>query len=265
MDDEQSAGAVRASIELGARGEDATRLRFDTQDDALDFARKCAEDGRRWARERGFSCANDYLNGRARIDISCRAPSKAHEFKLVAQVIPPVVADPYAFRTYMERPRLPGGVDNHSVTIERYAGDLLVFVRSGKGADAIEQCIPSIVRVEIANEPRQIRVNALAAPLNFVIKVLGCFSEWEVDPTSVAPSKQNSRFYKRLIERVSEIVHSVVDMNSQTGRKTVTEAELDYLLASIRVRVADDVISAALNEGGAKRFELIDACFCPVD
>jgi len=43
----------------GAGGEYPTRLRFNTKDDALNFARQEAERGRRWARERGLSFSDD--------------------------------------------------------------------------------------------------------------------------------------------------------------------------------------------------------------
>ena len=263
MENEKRQASAESSA---ARGKDAPCLRFDSQSDALNFARKCAEDGHRWTRERGFSCTNDYLNGRSRIDIAFRTLPEAHEFKLIAQVVPFVGPDLGACRPIdAKRPRPSGSAYNHSAAIERNADDLLVFVRPGERADPVEQIIPSIVRVEAANEPRQIRVDALASPLYFVIKILGRFSKRKVDTAAISATKQNRRIYERLIERMSEIIHGMRDRESHRRRQALMEAKFDDVLTGLRVRIVDDVISAALNERSAKRFELIDACFCPID
>ena len=83
----------RRAGDLETRCNDAARLRFDTQDDALNFARKSVEDGRRWVRERSFSCSKDYLNNRSCINISGHTLPESNKFKFVAQIIPFTDAD----------------------------------------------------------------------------------------------------------------------------------------------------------------------------
>ncbi len=249
----------------GSFAKDTSSLRFDTQDDALDFARQSVEHGRRWVRQRGFSCTKDYLKNRARIDISGCSLPEARKFKLVVQFVPFVDANRKSAFPRCDGPGLLASYNLRPAAAQRYAQNTLVFVWTGEGAKRIEQVVPSIVRLECPDKDYKFGVNILATCRNFIIKIFKRLTKGEVDPLRIWSTQQHGTIADCLIERVSKVVYYARGRDSHLGRNAMMETKLDDLLSGIRITVVDDVISAVLDKSIAGRFEINDACFCPID
>jgi hypothetical protein len=123
----------------------AGRLRFDTQDDALNFARQCAEDGRRWARERGFSVEKDYLKNRNCIDLTLHSRSRPHKLKLIMEFVPSV--ENTRPQIGMGDKGVAGGPKLQPGVVQRHADNALVFVGASDTAQRVEQIVPSMMRL----------------------------------------------------------------------------------------------------------------------
>ena len=169
-------------IPQSLEGFDAGRLRFDTQDDALNFARQIVEDGRRRSSERGFSLADDYLKGRNHIHcpLYWAALRHSHDFHFIAKFAPVAAAG-----HLKSRPRLETWLrgEDRFCGVERDPQNALVFVRSRQAAEGVQLSIPvpSIVGLEGFYEGHEVGVDVLQAVFDLVFKLDGAPGKREVE------------------------------------------------------------------------------------
>src|ERR1700691_3648003 len=73
--------------ELGPSAGNADGLRFNSHDDALNFAREVTEDGNRWLSAHHFNVAEGYLEGKTEVVLQVWLPC-SREYEFLFRVIP---------------------------------------------------------------------------------------------------------------------------------------------------------------------------------
>ena len=76
------------SLDLDFNEADTFGLRFESHDDALDFARKSVEDGNRWLAVHKLDIAERYARGECEIRLICTARLKVAEYHFIFRAIP---------------------------------------------------------------------------------------------------------------------------------------------------------------------------------
>src|SRR5437588_10313313 len=163
------------------------RLRFESHDDALDFANEFVERANRWLAVNDLNAANHYMRGDGEIHIAIRVRPDAEEFHLVLRAVP------------------DGGLNNEAAAeevclIERDGsvtpgnrGDDSVFIGVTEGVKCPEKIVPSFVWLERAKECRDFFGKVFTLPLYGVFKMSGVFGKGEV---CVTPGKGEHKLVK---------------------------------------------------------------------
>lgn len=260
---ERQAGAAGAASLNAERSCNSDGLRFDTQDDALNFARKTAEDGWRWARERGFSHIEDYAKGESEIELHFTAGAEASEFKFVAVIMPYEMAERDR-RNQVESAGREVWLAR-SGALNRNSNDTLVLIGASKAGKRIEFLVPSVMRFECEDVRDEIGVHSFTMALDHLRKVGGRFADWKINVFSIWPPEANRTVANRLVQRMPEIVNDMMGMEVKLSGNLLAKAEADYLLAGLRILVLDDVIFTFIDKRIASRFEVADAFFRAIE
>jgi hypothetical protein len=247
-------------VGLGGRPFNSVGLRFDTADDAFDFANKIAQDGHCVARERGFSCAKDYVNDRCEIYIKVAVRGDARNYKLIAKVVP---LDGTKHCNTIDVNVL--GPYHKAIIFNRYSDDALMFAGACQVAHGVQDIIPSIIWLERDGEIDEIWMHRLAVFPDHVGHVDGAFGKGKVNSFAVGSSKGNCHISECLIEAVPQIGQGSMCKNPKFWGQPLPESHLNDLISGVGISVANDVVSATLDEVSASRFEVIGACFSVCD
>lgn len=263
---ERQAGAAGAASLNAERSCNSDSLRFDTQDDALNFARKAAEDGWRWARERGFSLVNDYLQGNSEIDLHFATNTDAGKFEFVAAVIPYVVAErDRGDQVETASTKVRG--EEFSEIAERYTNDALVFVGAGQAKEAVEFLVPSksVVRFEAKDKGDEVGMDILATISGLIPEITGRATDWKVNTFGIWATESDCAIADGLIQRMSEFVDDSVCVEPEVSGDSLLETKANDFLSGLRILAFDDAIMTFSEERITCRFELTDAFFRAVD
>lgn len=234
------------------------RLRFNSVDDAFNFARVSVEQGRDWLALHNISFANNYMKGD--IELHLYVASRAHscKFKLVSVIVPFV--DSECDRT---RDVQPVGVKIKRIGIGTQADDALMY-SGGKSGQRPKKTVTAKVRFEGCDECAEFGSKLLAMVLNFGCEIVFVDPEREINATAICDSEKGGAVASGLIQRVAKIVNDPREQHHQFAGDPFIESELYDLLFGMRIDLFDRGVDVAFNESVACRFDLENVFFsCP--
>lgn len=255
----------QACDELSALGgQDSPRLRFETQNDASCFAQHLAEDGMRWASERGFTPLKDYLKRRAGIRLIIGVAGHPQKIQLIMEASGAAKADhlrPWQCQQFHSRfyahqnPRF----------CHRYLQNTLMFSRSGHSKEAIESSIPSIVGFEVADECDDIGMHMFAPTPDLTFQIPLAAPNGEVNSLPVLAAEKDCCIANPLIKGMFDIAG--YPRSKDTGYRGYfpVQAEAVNMLSGLIVRATDDSVSAYFKESFDALLKVEDAYFYAIE
>jgi len=241
----------------------AGRLRFDTQDDALNYAKELVKRGNEWAIAQGVRTPReDYLEAQCEIVLQVQFASgrKPRDFKLVMQVVPFVDDDLQG----------SGSLDN---CLPEGGGILVSSSNAGLVSGTCEAAhrpqnpvaVRSIVRLKSKAIVDEALVDVDALPFYFIFEVFRVSSEREVDSLCIFPSERNGRFTKGLVKREPQFLQDAGREVADFRRESVLEAQFNDLLSGLWVGMGDNFVFARLADCLHQRFKLGNAFFSAIE
>lgn len=251
----------QADVLGGAFAQNAGDLRFDTENDALNYAKELVQRGNQWAVAQGMvPPGQDYLEAKNEIilDVKFTSGRQPRNFKLITKVIPlvneKIQPPPSEGDCFAER----GGI------FQRSAHNSLMSV-SSKTRECPQNRIASIVRLERETEGYEGRVYVRALPFDLPFEVIWIFSEGEIDALGVGSPQEDCGIAKRLIERGSKFFDYVGGKGADSRGKSVLELDFNNLLSGLRIEVSDKFVVARLANRLAQRFQIGEPFFSALD
>lgn len=230
----------------------ASRLRFETGDDALRHAQKIAEHGRCWAIERGQSFSHDYLNGLINIHLEVSAGGNSRVFKFIPQSVPFVNPQ----RGGAEDVQAFIGREDPAIRIQTKAKNTNVLIRTGNFKKCPQQVISTIIWPCGPYEINDFRMNITTAIFDTLFEITGIFADGIMDTPCIFSTKFDGGIADRLIESVSSIVQEVGCEDSEASWDSLRKPQLDDFFAGLVVAMSDDFIIAGAKKGGAGPLKL---------
>lgn len=208
---------------------ESSRLRFDSHDDALDFARHCTENSRRWLAANSFDFVKRYADGQIYIVLRLRSRAGNGVYDLVFSAIPhgngnAAVASP-----------IDGNVQAAGGKTGRNKQPMLVDVVGL--VECPDKIIPSLVRLELPKKRRDIVRDVLASAGDNCIEIRCVFSDGKIGASGVDSPGRNSNGISRLIKRRPEVFDGIGSDLSETVRNCGCEFDLVQMVNASRVQL----------------------------
>ena len=146
-----------------------------------------------------------------------------------------------------------------------YRNDALVFVQGVEFMENPQRGIPTLVRLQPADQPLGFGANAPYFSYGVGFKVLNGSADGESAPASYLFSVRDDQIAHKLIERGAEIVNGVSDDNAGALWNGFVDAYADDVFASFIVLLHEKFVGFGLIEGADKRLKLGDVFFGPFD
>jgi hypothetical protein len=188
--------------------QNAGSLRFDTQNNAINYANEVVERLHNWAVAQGVRMpCEDYLEAQCEIllDVQFTCGREPRDFKLVMQIVPLVDDN-------LQRPsRLNNGFREGSGILES-GPDYCSVRRAGQVAHRPQNAVavPSIVWLKKEAIVDEVGINVVEAlTFYYPFEVFRVFPEREIDSVCVFAPEGNGRLAKTLIKCGSQILHDV--------------------------------------------------------
>lgn len=239
----------------------AARLRFDSQQDALDFAGQCVEDSVRWLVHNRINFGERYTKGEVEVVVSLGIGAPLlKQYQLVAVPL---------WRTSTEKPeRLPVADTVCSETQERVANrngnERYMFVSVANVIEGTEKIIPSLVRLEGAQEREKLSRNILGSTIKGVLKFFGTSGEREGGVLGVPAARGDGDSVTRLIQGSPEISSGVRRDISEGCGNGLSEFNLvDLASRKMRVRIDNYGVRLLIEESADFPFEVLDVFLAP--
>lgn len=251
----------QAGICSGVAGFDSGSLRFETIDDARNFADHIREIGRDFLTANNINCAKDYIEGKAEICVEWSAGRQSGELKFVAKIDSVMKED--LFKREIDHSGFVW-LDAQPAKTRRYRDDSLVFF-CGQSGQGPEKAVPSVVRVERREKRQKFAMDVAAFIGQLGGKLRLGSSKREIDPLRIRSPGHNSRVANGLIKRMSQVVYCVGNMLSCDWRQALHGAPAEDLLSRIRVCFFEDFVTASILEGGNRSLKIGGVYFRALD
>lgn len=238
---------------------DAGGLRFDSQDDALDFGRNLAERSKRWLARQGMTAFERYIEGGSNLVIHARVWAEAHELYFLFRRVPPAVADRAASnepapdrkaahhhgRSYWDHKAMSSGVP--------YA------IQSPK------EGIASLVWLERREEGAQLRrISAEGATIELPVYACGVPREREAGSLRVSSTEDLRGAVDRVVQCVTQRPNCVFQDHLDFIGELPGEAKLMDVLATLWIGF-DEAGYARLEIGDGPGLRFVDFFECVAD
>lgn len=246
---------------MGAMSGQSTKtatLRFETEDDAINFARQQVEHSQDWLASNNLCCAKRYEDGRLDIAVHLTARKYARKFQLVLSAIPNIPMKDPGSNFVPESAGQQGqfGLKSH-----------LMLVWSDKTGKRPQKVIPSTVRLEVLDEALQFNGDMFPRSLLLkdLLEVRRILGKREI-AVHLAAANLHCGSVDCLIKGVSEIVKGVrCDGTEIVGDIPIDQSDLQHLVSCLRIALFDHDLTASLEEGVTSIFELDNVFFSPRD
>lgn len=245
---------------LGAGAQNASRLRFETQHDAFNFARQSVEEGQRFMARNGFSCSNYYLEGNCEIHLHVTSLSDSSKLKLVSHIVPFVDTNGKRASTVE-----PFALKNGSCILHGYVKDALVFIGGGHSAECPKQVISAKIWLEPSQKIDEIGVNISTSPFDLILKILWFLPKWKMNARYVASAQKSRPVTECLVKRVTKVGNDSRGQGANFSRHPLPQTKIDDLFAGLRIVLSDNLVSAALDKSVASLFKIDEAFFSALD
>lgn len=252
-----------SQLTTGRNQPEAATLRFRTQDDALNFAKHCAEDGHNRLAGNHLNFAERYKKFECVVVLKIAAGPNLAQYDLIVEAVP-------AKRVRMGNLR---GASNIA-TPARYAVHLHSDVDQGlvlgrvtslvQGPDGI---IPSLIRFERTKERQDIGWNILAAsPTNNVrFQFFGAIGNRKIGSLGIRNAAKRRADKTNLIEGRSESFNDLGNQGREFGRDRLNEFDLVNFAKSIRIQLFNASVRVSFKEFGDPPIKITDVLLCAAD
>jgi hypothetical protein len=236
--------------ESGSQEADAPGLRFDSHDDALNFADKLVKDSKHWLSVHKLDIVNRYQKHDLNVHVEFTSTNIAGKCHLVFGSVP---------IRHMKRgvPRSGHRCEAHALANYGHRTDGSVFIGITELVESPDEVIPSFVRLEPANEVADFFRNFFKETVNSLI-------EFRLTVANGKVCKLPSKSEHGLIESGAEIVDNVASVPSDAEWHGLNELELVDLMNAVRVRL-DNFGVSVLIEGVYLPLQFNKVILCPSD
>jgi hypothetical protein len=230
-------------------------LRFESHNDALDYASQLVEDSNRFLTANKLDIANRYKKGELEIHLRCRANRLPIEFHLVFLSIPADI--PSQDESAWQFRASPNSVTR---IIQNNRTDKRVFIGITEFVKCPEEIISSFVCLEPAHKIGDFWMQVLAFPLHAVLKINSIGSEGKIsEPSSLAETES----VNSLVESETEVVGGIGGDIEQELWQRLCELEFNNFLSIIRVNLTDYGVRVCAKEIESLPFKVLDVMLCP--
>lgn len=236
----------------------AGRLRFESQDDALDFARRSVEKSRDWLARNSLDFAKRYKEGEIEIVINSRVGGSAEEYDLVFFAIP-------FGGGYRPASGYLHMVNMDSCCSHTNGDDDPMIALSANPVECPDYIIPSLVRIETPKERQDIRWETFAIARDSVFEVSGFISNGKMNTIRPASFGSGSYSVHRLVECRSQPVDYVVGEVGVPVRERLGELDFVKLVNAVRIGFNETNVGFFLEEFIDSRTELGQVSLCSRD
>lgn len=234
---------------------DTFGLRFDSHDDALNFAAKQVEDSKRWQAAHELNIAKHYASGNLELCLKCAARFHAGQFHLVFSAIP---YESHDFKTAAAKLSV---FKNDLAGLDRNGNNDRVFVGITEFVQCPEKIVPSFVWLESANEILDFYRDFFTASVDLLVQAGTLISEGKSRVVSFSSSGDSSRV-TRMIERGSQAVDCVKDSEGESLWHRLNKLDLVNFLGGIRICLDDRGARVRVDELSNLPFEISDLTLC---
>jgi hypothetical protein len=226
------------------------RLKFDSHDDVLDYARKTVEESNHWLAVHKLDIVNRYIRNEVEIHVKCTSRLNATKFHFVFNSI-------------------PSGARKHCITAKSQvcAGEIAsgrsegaydhVFVGVTDSVQYPQQVIPSFVCLERAHEVTDFFGQVFASSFYRRFKVSSVVGNWEGGIGGGAEGVNS------FVEGGAQINDGITKDVFQVGWHGLNEFDLINFLGSFRVSLNDSGVWLTREELVDLPFKVTDVILCP--
>jgi hypothetical protein len=232
----------------------ATRLRFDSQDDAHNFARHCVENGNRWLAAHDIHFSKRYEEGEIDLVLELTIGTDATKYHLVFCAVPSWYRHAADKAAAQINPS-----DSH------FCGQETMLASITKLVECPDKVIPSFVRIERAKERHDVRRDILASSFNASFESGNIVGDREVGGFGGDLSVHDCRRESGLIEPRTQSFNNFIGEVGQTSRQGSCKFDLVKLVDSIRVGFDDPSVWLLFEKLLDPGIEIANVALCARD
>jgi len=240
------------------------RLRFDSQDDALNFARDLVQRSSDFLAAQSLNVVKCYVHGQCNIAVELRSMRDSEVFQLVFSSIPAISDELNPIST------------NENTIADLKIGSSPVLDRSNDGSVRVgvpylvqtkHQPIYSLVRAECYKERVDFRRNALESGTSFELTLngSGSITDRKCRVLRVAAVEGEGAGVNSVIQGVSEIGGGILDDGVQSSGRLPSDTDLVNILSSLRIVLNDAGVCLTFVEPYDFRYHVANVLICTAD
>jgi hypothetical protein len=239
---------------------DSAALRFDSQDDALNFAKHCVENGRRRFRAGVLAVLKRYVDSDLYLVIKAKAPLDAGVWDFVFRAIP------------------DGGlVEFDGASPSRTSdfgcccrasneGDQRMFAQVAHVVESPEKIIPSLVWLERSKERSDFRWDILRDTPHAILEICGGIGEGEHAKLQVGVAGREVGGRPRgVIETGPQVFNDFGRENAPTERESLGYESFVDFVSSVRISLNNSGVWLFSEKAVNLGFEIIEMFLCAPD
>jgi hypothetical protein len=250
--------------ELAAARENAGRLRFSSQNDALDFARHSAENARRWSQTNAINLAERYKHLQCHVVLRLIDQIRANDadYHLVIFGVPSGW-EPHLHDQSRATEAFHEGIAHTHPNWDENA----MLGPIGKLVQTPDQWIPSLVRIERPKKRDNIIMQIFAPPATDDIGVeLGVgISNRKVGAFETGVSEQGGGGEASFVQSCSKALCYFDGLIEESIWENLSKADLVNFITSIRVSLNQTSVWLGFEKSLNARFKIADMLVCSGD
>lgn len=234
------------------------RLRFDSQNDAINFTSNSVENGNGWLTAYSLDFAKRYKEGNIYIVLKLRIGASASEYDFVFFAVPIRRVDGTSARNgHM--------VDVNLVRCHPDRHNNSVFAYIACAVESPNEVIPSLIGIERPKERNDVRRNIFASTLNHTVKFSTRTGDGEVSRSRMFYAGKHSSCEGSLIKGRTETFDRLDGDTCDTGWEGLSEFDLVKIIDSIIVTLGYACVGLAIKETLDPTVEIADVLLCSRD
>jgi hypothetical protein len=233
-------------------------LRFDSQNDAINFTSDRVENGNGWLATYSLDFAKRYKEGNVYVVLELRIGASAREYDFVFFAVPIWRVDGTAARNgHM--------VDVNLVGCHPHRYNDTVFAYIASTVKSPNEVIASLVRIERPKERNDVRRNIFASALNHTVKFSSRTGDGEVCRPGMFDAGKDGSCKGSLIKGRTETFDSLGSDTCDTGGKCLCEFDLVKIIDSIIVTLGNACVGLVIKEMLDPTVEIANVLLCSRD
>jgi len=210
-------------------------LRFDTQEDALNFAAKLVEDSKHWLAVHNLNIVKRYKEAELEIVLVCRFDSESEKFHLVLSSIPDMGSGHLKESCSLDA----SGPANHA---SPDGNNVFMLIPVTNFVECPQEVIASQVRLESTKERLHFFRQVLGSP-ETIGHLSGTSSERECSILRIDFASSDRYSVSGIVESVPKILHEIGSSISNDRRDFLGHFDLVHnAVRSLRVRLSNSCV-----------------------